>query len=191
MQAESTVATNPLGWSPCPYLVALDGAKAKIRERSESQKRRLSRITLRFMRASGPWVAARRSASEQSQQHQQHDGAHRRGDDSAHDHRASDRGEVEHVPQPSADISADHADNDVADQAKAGPLQNSCGQPSGNRPHDERDDQALHFAVSPRSRQRIASRIPTTQALELRLFLAGSSSLHTTASLALCGAEQN
>src|SRR5262249_37756532 len=71
---------------------------------------------------------------------------------------------------------------DVADQAKAGSLQNPCGQPSGNRPHDERDDQALHFALSPRSRQRIASRIPTTQALELRLFLASSSSLHTTAS---------
>src|SRR5262249_58881300 len=41
--------------------------------------RGLSRITLRFTRASGRWVAARRSASKQSQKHQQHDGAHRRG----------------------------------------------------------------------------------------------------------------
>src|SRR5258708_11078175 len=56
---------------------------------------------------------------------------------------------MKHVPQPGADISADNADDDIADQAKGSALQDSCGQPTGNRSDDQRDDQALH-CVSPR-----------------------------------------
>src|SRR5260370_4465009 len=77
------------------------------------------------------------SASDQPEQNQQHDGAHRRGNDGVDPPKASDRRKVKHVPQPGADISADNADDDIADQAKGSALQDSCGQPTGNRSDDQ------------------------------------------------------
>src|ERR1700730_15389685 len=58
-----------------------------------------------------PWTMKPRnaSASDQSQQDQQHDRAHRRGDDGADPPHASDRRKTEHVPQPTADVTADDA----------------------------------------------------------------------------------
>src|SRR5215468_870160 len=63
------------------------------------------------------------SASDQSQQDQQHDRAHGRGDDGTDPPNTSNRRQTEDVPQPGADITADNADDEVPDQTKASALQ--------------------------------------------------------------------
>src|SRR5215467_3845733 len=101
------------GATPCPHYPSIHAGYRRMRE-----------------------AKARRSASDQAQQHQQDDGAHRRDYDGVDPPNASDWRQMKEVPQPRADISADHADDDIADKAKAGFLQNSCGQPTGNRADD-------------------------------------------------------
>src|SRR5215470_342300 len=83
------------------------------------------------------------SASDYPQQDQQRDCADGRGNDGADPPGAADRRKMENVPQPAADVTADDAHYDVADQAEASSLQNFPSQPACNRADHQRDNQSL------------------------------------------------
>src|SRR5262249_24295593 len=58
---------------------------------------------------------------------------------------------MEHVPQPAANVTPDDAHDKIANQAKAGALQDFSGQPASDHADTQRDNQSLlHWIPSPR-----------------------------------------
>src|ERR1700731_3648466 len=122
-----------------------------------------------------PWTMEPRdtSASDHPQQNQQHDRPHRRGDDGADPPDASDRRKTEHVPQPTADVTADDAHDDVANQAEAGALQDFPGQPTGDHANHQRGNQTLlHLdSLPPKQASADSPNMLTTQGVGIAAFL--------------------